>query len=77
MARVAKVACERNLWHATGFSYQHYHRKLRRVETGFAATWLPPRVHLGLELAGPCAPSFSSVRHLQRRSVSSDTRDLC
>jgi hypothetical protein len=32
---------------------------------------------LCLELAGPLCAAIYSVRRLQRRSISSDTRDLC
>jgi hypothetical protein len=38
---------------------------------------LPPHVHLGFKLAGPLCAAINSVRHLQRRSMSTDTRDLC
>jgi hypothetical protein len=41
--------------------------------TGIAATDLPPL----LRYQALCAPPFSSVRHLQRRLVSSDNKDLC
>jgi hypothetical protein len=33
--------------------------------------------HLGLYGTGPLCSAFSSARHLQRRSTSSDMRDLC
>jgi hypothetical protein len=41
---------------------------------GYGAT---TPLHLGLSGTGPLCTAFSYARHLQRRSTSSDMRDLC
>jgi hypothetical protein len=43
----------------------------------FVVLGLPPPMHLGRKWRALCAPPFSSVRHLQRHSMSGDMRDLC
>jgi hypothetical protein len=60
-------------------SWQNLHRPNWRIETvdwgrGYGA--ITPS-HLGQQAAGPLCTAFSSARHLQRSSTSSDMRDLC